>query len=547
MGMVKGVPRMKEITTASDNMATPCMTLVLRPGISANAVAAEALSRGLPYTLLRDVIAADSSLVYEPDLLETHVASDREIVRCHRPFLVTLRNSNASNWVIRFVIDRAAAVARSIDPRGLADVIQRDMQTNSLVIASTVDDDVWVVRVYMMDLDSEIDDTMRKSTAKKTAKRKRPSTTSGSITSRKRRKFADLTDFCSGENNIPLPLHSMYPQIDRETHSVTDIVQWMVARNLKDDLMNSLRVCGTAGITGAAPRRVDSTRVDPETHAVTTESEWVVDVRGTNLTRMMALHAVDSTMVVSNNVCEVERELGIDAAAHVLFQELRDCLCSDGARVDDRYIELLVDFMTHRGSVMAMTRHGLNRIREHGVLEKVTFEETLEMLFDAAASGELDDIKGVSEKIMLGQRISVGTGLCEIYGNADGRRVHIGATGQTVTEREDMRVMCSVVTEAGGLDLETVQDTGPVYEDRVERALVGNAGTQQVTSAVGTGGPVVDMQLYEHHMFEEAPPIIDEADIGNEPPFHPSSPSMFLNMTVVGSHPFCPSSPSQFM
>ena len=62
---------------------------------------------------------------------------------------------------------------------------------------------------------------MRKSTAKKANKRKRRSTASGSITSRKRRKFADLTDFCSGDNNIPIPLHSMYPQIDRDTHTVT--------------------------------------------------------------------------------------------------------------------------------------------------------------------------------------------------------------------------------------------------------------------------------------------------------------------------------------
>jgi DNA-directed RNA polymerase II subunit RPB1 len=544
--MVLGVPRVKELIGASDNMATPCMTLVLKPVIARSLVAAEALSRGLPFTLLRDVVAA-ALLIYESDLVQTHVAEDRGIVRAHRPFLASLRDRNASNWVIRIVLDRTAATARSLEPRGLADIIQQEMQSNSLVIASTVDDEDWVIRVYMLDLDDEINDTMRKSTAKKVKPRKRKSTTSGSITSRKRRKFADLTDFCSGENTIPIPLHSLYPQIDRTVHSVGDVVQWMVVRNLKDDLMNGLRVCGVSGITDATLREVRSTRVDPATQGVTTEVEWVIDVCGTNLMRMMALHAVDSTMVVSNNVREVERELGIDAAAHVLFQELRECLCSDGARVDDRYIELLVDFMTHRGSVMAMSRHGLNRIREHGVLEKVTFEETLEMLFDAAAAGEFDDIRGVSEKIMLGQRIRVGTGLCEIYGNVDGHRVHIGGTTQAPAEREDLRVMCSVVTEPGGLDLEITREVTAGHDDMVERALVGNVTTQKVTSAVGTGASVVDMQLYEHHMFEEAPPIVDEADVLIDPPFHPSSPFMFISMEDVDAQPFHPSSPSQFM
>ena len=548
--MTLGVPRMKEIIGGSDNIATPCMTVVLKAAIAQNPVAAEALSRGLAFTLLRDIVQ-DAAPVYEPDLAVTHVAEDGPMVRAHRAFLAPLARRNASNWVIRFELDRAEAMARSIEPRGLADLMQRNMPADSVVISSEAEDERWVVRVYLMNLEGEIEAAVQKSTSKSARPRKRKSTaTSGSITSRKRRRFADLTDFCSGGDSVPIPLHSIYPQIERERHSVADTVQWMVVRNRRDDLMNNMRVCGIPGITHAMARRTNYTRVDAATGAVSTEAEYVVDVRGTNLAQVLALHAVDSTMLISNNVREVEREFGIDAAAHVLFQELRGCLCADGARVDDRYIELLVDVMTHRGSVMAMSRHGLNRIREHGVLKKVTFEETIEMLFDAAAAGEHDDLKGVSEKIMLGQRISVGTGLCEVFGNVDGHRVHLGSTAQAPVEREDLRVMCSVVTEPGGADLDVMDEermpTGAA-EEKLERALVGNAGTQQVTSAIDTGGHVVNMELYEHHMFEEPPPIIDEADVLDEPPFHPSSPSMFTVMHNITSRQFHPSSPSQFM
>ena len=58
---------------------------------------------------------------------------------------------------------------------------------------------------------------------------------------------------------------------------------------------------------------------------------------------------------------------------------------------------------------MAITRHGINRA-DTGALMRASFEETVEILMDAAASGELDDCRGVSENIMLGQLAPLGTG-----------------------------------------------------------------------------------------------------------------------------------------
>jgi DNA-directed RNA polymerase II subunit RPB1 len=41
---------------------------------------------------------------------------------------------------------------------------------------------------------------------------------------------------------------------------------------------------------------------------------------------------------------------------------------------------------------------------------RASFEETVEILMDAASGGELDDCRGVSENIMLGQLAPLGTG-----------------------------------------------------------------------------------------------------------------------------------------
>lgn len=62
---------------------------------------------------------------------------------------------------------------------------------------------------------------------------------------------------------------------------------------------------------------------------------------------------------------------------------------------------------------MAVTRHGINRA-DTGALMRCSFEETVEILLEAAAVGELDDCRGVSENVMLGQLAPMGTGEMEI-------------------------------------------------------------------------------------------------------------------------------------
>ena len=46
---------------------------------------------------------------------------------------------------------------------------------------------------------------------------------------------------------------------------------------------------------------------------------------------------------------------------------------------------------------------------------RCSFEETVEILLEAAACGELDDCRGVSENVMLGQLAPLGTGEMEIF------------------------------------------------------------------------------------------------------------------------------------
>lgn len=83
--------------------------------------------------------------------------------------------------------------------------------------------------------------------------------------------------------------------------------------------------------------------------------------------------------------------------------------CSADGRWVCRHMASLVDIMTARGQIMAITRHGINR-RDSSPIAQASFEETVEILFRAATYGEFDHLRGVSENILLGQVCPLGTG-----------------------------------------------------------------------------------------------------------------------------------------
>ena len=62
---------------------------------------------------------------------------------------------------------------------------------------------------------------------------------------------------------------------------------------------------------------------------------------------------------------------------------------------------------------MAITRHGINRA-DTGALMRCSFEETVEILMEAAAVGEKDDCHGIAENVMFGQMAPMGTGCFDV-------------------------------------------------------------------------------------------------------------------------------------
>merc|ERR1719220_1024596 len=136
-------------------------------------------------------------------------------------------------------------------------------------------------------------------------------------------------------------------------------------------------------------------------------------VEGDNLREVIATYGVDGRKCTSNNTLEVANALGIEAAKKTIIDEVKYTMESHGMSIDIRHIQLLADLMTCRGEVLGITRHGMAKMKE-SVLMLASFEKTADHLFDAAYYGQKDAIKGVSECIIMGIPMSVGTGLMQL-------------------------------------------------------------------------------------------------------------------------------------
>jgi DNA-directed RNA polymerase III subunit RPC1 len=74
---------------------------------------------------------------------------------------------------------------------------------------------------------------------------------------------------------------------------------------------------------------------------------------------------------------------------------------------------LLADLMSFKGEVLGITRFGIAKMKD-SVLMLASFEKTTDHLFEASFYGKQDLVKGVSECIIMGVPMSIGTGIFSV-------------------------------------------------------------------------------------------------------------------------------------
>ncbi|MGA8302111.1 MAG: DNA-directed RNA polymerase subunit A'' [Thermoplasmata archaeon] len=200
----------------------------------------------------------------------------------------------------------------------------------------------------------------------------------------------------SGETR-PIEIHLKESAPGATKSKKEELVEEMPFKKLliASEEAKAIRIKGVTGIRRALIRKE--------------KDEYVVYTEGSNLEGVIEILGVDAVRTTTNSVFEIYRVYGVEAARAALVHEANRTLAEQGLGVDIRHLMLVADVMTNEGDIRAIGRHGISG-KKTSVLARAAFEITAAHLLRAAITGEVDELKGVAENIIVGQPITLGTG-----------------------------------------------------------------------------------------------------------------------------------------
>lgn len=353
-----GVPRLKEILNVASDIKTPSM-MVFLDAADVGQDAAKTLRSKVEHTNLRAVTLM-TEIFYDPDIMTTLIEDDVDMIESY--YLIPEGQDDVdrqSRWVLRLTLDRQKMLDKELRVEDVAQRLKEEYTGDLAVIFSDNNAEEQVIRIRAMRDKDDSDE----------------------------------------------------PEEGGEEEDV-------MLKKLETHLLDKLTLRGVPGIERAFinknARLIE--KADGSLMAKQDDKdceEHFLDTQGTSLRQVLAVDGVDTKRTTTNQLHQIIDVFGIEAARSALLSELTAVLAFDGSYVNHRHLALLVDVMTYRGSIAAVTRHGINRA-DTGALMRCSFEETVEILLEAAATGELDDCRGISENVMLGQLAPMGTGHFEV-------------------------------------------------------------------------------------------------------------------------------------
>ncbi len=358
-----GIPRLKELLNTSQNIRTPSMTLYTSPGYldgitdERKAGRLRYLKSEIEHVALENIV--DSIRIIKDGAFAqgtTDVQEDKEWVEL---FLAIPDDQNpdwseVSPWMLRIVLDRTKIWSHCLTMKTVVEAIKRDVGDDVWCIGSDDNDEKLVVHFHLIDED-------------------------------------DINGKIVDDEFMPMDTY---------------------LRQLQDQLLCGVTLKGLRGITGVSLEKQTVPKCRPD-GSIEYVKETVIETEGINISEICGLPDVDGLRTTCNSPVEVLQFLGIEAARAVLLKEIRKVIEFDGSYINVRHLMLLVDTMTTSGSLMAITRHGINRT-DAGPLAKSSFEETNDILFNAAADSDRDSMQGISESLIFGQMARLGTGSFDI-------------------------------------------------------------------------------------------------------------------------------------
>ena len=346
-----GVPRLQEVINVSNNIKTPHLEVYLGEQYRRSMDLAKKIHSGIEHTTLFK-LADHTEISYDPDPVHSVYEEDREIMEMYFEMEEDDRIDRYSPWVLRVKLNLQKKMSKELTMEQIANTIVERYQGK--------------VKCWHSDDNSE-----------------------------------DL-----------LLLVRTLEEDDKDAYE-TSIDEDEFLKKLEHSMLHDIVLSGIHGIQRVFISETKYSSIDDHGNLKMDNQEYFLETEGTNLRSVLSFEGVDPTRTYSNFGPEIYEVLGIEAARAALLKELRKVIEFDGSYVNYRHLCLLVDTMTQAGRLMAIGRQGIGKT-EAGALARASFEQTVELLFDASSDACVDDCRGVSENILLGQIAPVGTGSFDI-------------------------------------------------------------------------------------------------------------------------------------
>tara|TARA_B100000768_G_C11282417_1_gene379433 strand:+ start:23 stop:4525 length:4503 start_codon:yes stop_codon:yes gene_type:complete len=362
--VTRGVPRIEEILSLSENPKNPSCTVHMFKDEEEDQANAEKIMHQLEHTSLRSIV--DSvEICFDPGKNGTVIKDDELLVKQYKTFENMIMEclgeecseDNKSKWVVRIKMNEESMLDKNITMDDVHFTIKRAYNDKVECMFSDYNDDNLVFRLRVT-----------------------------SLKSKGGQKQLDLCD---------------------DVH---------ILRTFQEQLLDNMILRGVKNIQRVIPRKVTGIKKDDDIYIK--HETWVLDTVGTNLLDLLGVDFIDGTRTFTNDIQEIYRVLGIEAARQSILNEIKEVMEFDDTYINYHHLSLLCDRMTCNDKMVSIFRHGINN-DNIGPIAKASFEETPEMFLKAARHAELDIMRGVSANVMCGQEGFFGTNAFNVILDTD--------------------------------------------------------------------------------------------------------------------------------
>jgi len=167
--------------------------------------------------------------------------------------------------------------------------------------------------------------------------------------------------------------------------------------------------------------------------------EDCLTTEGVNIDAMFQHESVlDLNKLYCNNIHEMARYYGIEAAAKAIVREICTVFKPYGIDVDKRHLTLIADYMTFDGTYKPFNRIGIEN--NPSPLQQMTFETAIGFLRSATLGGKCDTLDSPSSRLVVGRPCHGGTGTFDVGSNLFKMGVTV-THSQTNTQSKPLNVI----------------------------------------------------------------------------------------------------------